>query len=98
MARALLHDAELYIFDEATSNIDIESEAIILDVMEKMSQDNIVILVSHRLYAGKNARKIYVLDKGKLVEEGNFEELISKDGIYNHMWKSQKRFEEGGSI
>ena len=98
LARALLHDAELYIFDEATSNIDIESEAIILDVMEKMSQDNIVILVSHRLYAGKNARKIYVLDKGKLVEEGNFEELISKDGIYNHMWKSQKRFEEGGSI
>ncbi|HPM09283.1 MAG TPA: ABC transporter ATP-binding protein/permease [Paludibacter sp.] len=98
LARALLHDAELYIFDEATSNIDIESEAIILDIMEKMSQDNIVILVSHRLYAGKNARKIYVLDKGRLVEEGNFEELIGRDGIYNRMWKSQKRFEEGGSI
>lgn len=98
LARALLHDAKLYIFDEATSNIDVESEAIILDVMEKISQDNIVILVSHRLYAGKNARKIYVLDKGKLVEEGNFEELIGKDGIYNRMWESQKRFEEGGRI
>lgn len=98
LARALLHDAELYIFDEATSNIDVESEAIILDVMEKMSQDNIVILVSHRLYAGKNARKIYVLDKGRLVEKGSFKELIGKDGIYNRMWESQKRFEEGAAI
>jgi ATP-binding cassette subfamily C protein len=95
LARAILHNAEVYVFDEATSNIDVESEAVILEVMEKISEDNIVILVSHRLYAGKNARKIYVLDEGKIVEEGTFEELILKNGIYKKMWQSQERFEKG---
>jgi ATP-binding cassette subfamily C protein len=95
LARAILRNAEVYVFDEATSNIDVESEAVILEVMEKMSEDKIVILVSHRLYAGKNARKIYVLDEGKIVEEGTFEELILKSGIYKKMWQSQERFEKG---
>lgn len=98
LARAILHNAEVYIFDEATSNIDIDSEAIILKVMEKMSEDKIVILVSHRLHAGKNARNIYVLDEGKLVEKGNFEQLINREGLYKQMWQSQKRFEEGAVI
>lgn len=94
LARAILHDAKVYVFDEATSNIDVESEAIILEVIEKMSKDSIVILVSHRLYAGKNARKIYVLDEGRIVEKGTFKELIRQNGIYKKMWKTQQRFEE----
>ncbi|HHW94665.1 MAG TPA: ABC transporter ATP-binding protein/permease [Mogibacterium sp.] len=94
LARAILHDAKVYVFDEVTSNIDVESEAIILEVMEKMSKDSIVILVSHRLYAGKNARKIYVLDEGRIVEKGTFKELIRQNGIYKKMWETQQRFEE----
>jgi len=93
LARAILHDAQVYVFDEAGSNIDVESEAIILQVMEEMAKENIVILVSHRLYAGRNAKNIYVLDDGKLVEEGTFEQLINQRGVYQQMWQSQKRFE-----
>ncbi|HHT23946.1 MAG TPA: ATP-binding cassette domain-containing protein, partial [Clostridiaceae bacterium] len=93
LARAILHDAQVYVFDEASSNIDVESEAIILQVMEKIAKENIVILVSHRLYAGKKAKHIYVLDDGKLVEEGNFEQLINQQGVYHQLWQGQKRFE-----
>ena len=93
LARAILHDAQVYVFDEASSNIDVESEAIILQVMEEIAKENIVILVSHRLYAGKNAKNIYVLDDGKLVEKGNFEQLINRQGVYQQMWQGQKRFE-----
>lgn len=95
LARAILHEARLYVFDEATSNIDVESEAIILDVMEKMSENKIVILVSHRLYAARNARHIYVFDEGRIVEEGRFEELIDRRGLYQRMWQSQERLEKG---
>ncbi len=98
LARAILHEAKLYVFDEATSNIDVESEAIILDVMEKMSEDNMVILVSHRLYAARNARNIYVLDEGRLVEEGCFEELIDQRGLYQRMWQSQNQLEKGARV
>lgn len=95
LARAILHQAKVYVFDEASSNIDVESEAIILEVMNEIAQDNIVILVSHRLYASKNAKKIYVLEEGKLVEEGEFNQLIQKNGLYQHMWQGQARFENG---
>lgn len=98
LARAILHDAKAYIFDEATSNIDAESEAIILKVMEKIAEKHIVILVSHRLYAGKNARHIYVLDEGRIVEEGSFKDLINLEGIYKEMWISQERFEKGAVL
>lgn len=58
-----------------------------------MAQDHIVILVSHRLYAGKDAEKIYVLDDGKIVEEGTFEELLERGGVYRQLWQAQARFE-----
>ncbi|HHW93368.1 MAG TPA: ABC transporter ATP-binding protein/permease [Clostridiaceae bacterium] len=93
LARALLRNARVYVFDEATSNIDIESESVILKVMKDMAQDHIVILVSHRLYAGKDADKIYVLDDGKITEEGTFEELLARNGIYRQLWQAQARFE-----
>ena len=93
LARALLRNAKVYVFDEATSNIDIESESVILQVMKNMAQDHVVILVSHRLYAGKDAEKIYVLDDGKIVEKGTFEELLERDGVYRQLWRAQARFE-----
>ena len=89
LARAMLHDAKVYVLDEASSNIDAESEAVILQVIENMAKDKIVILVSHRLYAGKNAKNIYVLDDGKLVEEGHFTELVKGEGIYQKMWQAR---------
>lgn len=98
LARAMLHDAKVYVLDEASSNIDAESEAVILQVIENMAKDKIVILVSHRLYAGKNAKNIYVLDDGKLVEEGHFTELVKGEGIYQKMWQAQERLEQGLSL
>ncbi len=97
LARALLRNAKVYVFDEATSNIDIGSESVILDVMKDMAQEHNVILVSHRLYAGKDAKKIYVLDDGKIAEEGTFKELLERDGVYRQLWQAQARFEEVSS-
>lgn len=93
LARAILRDAKVYVFDEATSNIDIGSEAVILQVMKDLAKDHIVILVSHRLYAGKDAKRIYVLDDGKIIQEGTFEQLVKSDGVYRQMWQAQARFE-----
>jgi len=95
LARAILHDAKVYVLDEASSNIDAESEAVILQVIEEMAKEKIVILVSHRLYAGKNAKNIYVLDEGRLVEEGRFTDLVKGEGIYQRMWQAQDRLERG---
>ncbi len=95
LARAILRDAKVYVLDEASSNIDAESEAVILQVIEEMAKEKIVILVSHRLYAGKNAKNIYVLDEGRLVEEGRFTDLVKGEGIYQRMWQAQDRLERG---
>ncbi len=71
LARALLYDASVYIFDEATSNIDIESEEIILNIIYSLSKEKTVIYISHRLPAIKNADCIYVMDKGKVIDVGS---------------------------
>lgn len=97
LARAILHDAKVYVLDEASSNIDPESEAIILQVIEEMAKEKIVILVSHRLQASKNAKKIYVLQDGNLVEEGSFEQLMQNKGVYQQMWQAQMLLENSDS-
>ena len=93
LARALLYDASVYIFDEATSNIDIESEEIILNIIYSLSKEKTVIYISHRLPAIKNADCIYVMDKGKVIENGKHDELYAKKELYYNMYKHQDELE-----
>ena len=93
LARALLYDASVYIFDEATSNIDIESEEIILNIIYSLSKEKTVIYISHRLPAIKNADCIYVMDKGKIIESGEHIKLYAKKGLYYEMYRHQEELE-----
>lgn len=93
LARAVLSDRDIYIFDEATSNVDVESEEIILDAINKLAKEKTVIVISHRLANVKNADVIYVLDNGEIVESGNHIELIKKENHYFNMIKEQEFLE-----
>lgn len=93
LARALLQDAPVYIFDEATSNIDVESEESILQVMQELAQKKTVIMVSHRLANTVHADKILVLEQGVLAETGTHKELMACKGVYAAMYTAQKKLE-----
>ena len=96
LAVNLLADKSVYIFDEATSNIDGESEALIMDGVRKLSRRAAVVLISHRMANVTCADNIYVLDGGKVAESGTHEELMEKGGVYAGLYKTQKALEEGG--
>lgn len=97
LARALLHDTPIYIFDEATSNIDAESEEQIMEVIRELSQNHCVLLISHRLANVVDSRNIYVLSSGRLAEEGTHNELMEKKGIYAALYSEQNILESYGS-
>ena len=94
LARALLHNAALYIFDEATSNIDVESEEIILQFIQQFKQQKTIVMISHRLANAVNADCINVLEQGKLIEQGTHKELMEKQGAYAEMFQQQKDLEQ----
>ena len=94
LARALLHNADLYIFDEATSNIDVESEEIILQFIQQLKQHKTIVMVSHRLANAVNADQIYVLQNGVLAENGNHQTLMAANGIYAEMFNQQQNLEQ----
>jgi len=96
LARAILHDAKIYIFDEATSNIDIESEEIILDEIKKLSKTKTVIMITHRLMNVKDADIICCLDNGHITGTGTHDELLSDCDSYRKLWNTQKELEEFG--
>ena len=89
LARALLHDSPVYIFDEATSNIDVESENDIMREIHKLAETKTVILISHRLANVVDADNIYVLDLGSVAESGTHAELMEKNGTYAAMFRRQ---------
>ena len=93
LARALLHDSSVYIFDEATSNIDVESENEIMREIHALAKRRTVILISHRLANVVCADKIYVLDQGSIVESGNHSELLAENGSYAKLWNTQQELE-----
>lgn len=93
LARAILSNREVMIFDEATSNVDVESEEMIWDSINKLAKEKTVIVISHRLANVVNADKIYVMDKGELIEEGTHEELMKRNNKYFEMIKSQEELE-----
>ena len=93
LARALLHNSPVYIFDEATSNIDVESENDIMRQIHALAKTKTVILISHRLVNVVQADCIYVLEKGSLVEQGNHESLLAENGVYAKLWNAQQSLE-----
>lgn len=93
MARAILHDSDVYVFDEATSNVDVESENKIMEVVDKLSKTKTVIVIYHRLANVKNADNIIVLKDGIICEQGNHNMLIEKNGHYARLYNTQKKLE-----
>ena len=94
MARALLKDSGVYIFDEATSNIDIESEEMIMSIIRELAKTNSVLLISHRLANVVNSDDIYMLKDGNIVESGTHDELIANEKAYADMYESQMKLEK----
>jgi ABC-type transport system involved in cytochrome bd biosynthesis fused ATPase/permease subunit len=96
LARALLHDSPVYIFDEATSNIDVESENDIMREIHKLAETKTVILISHRLVNVAGADRIYVLESGAVAESGSHEALLLNGGLYAKLWTAQQGLENYG--
>ena len=96
IARALLHDSPVYIFDEATSNIDAESEEIIMEVIKKLAKKKTVILISHRLANAVLADDIYVLEHGKIAGHGGHKTLMEQKGLYASLFNTQQSLENYG--
>lgn len=96
LARALLHDSPVYIFDEATSNIDVESENDIMELIHRLAETKTVILIAHRLANVVKADRIYVLESGKVAQSGTHESLLEHPGPYERLWNAQQSLEHYG--
>ncbi len=96
LARALLHDSPVYIFDEATSNIDVESENDVMREIYRLAAHRTVILISHRLANVTKANRIYVLDGGRIAESGTHASLLERGGAYRRLWDAQQALENYG--
>ena len=93
LARALLHDSAVYVFDEATSNVDAESEEMIMDVVKNLAKKKTVIVISHKLSNITGASCIYMLDGGRVIESGTHDALIKPKGAYAAMYGEQRKLE-----
>ena len=93
LARALLHDTPVYIFDEATSNIDVESEEMIMEVIRELAKTRTVLLISHRLANVVTSDCIYMMVQGEIREAGTHQELMQKNGSYQKLFESQQKLE-----
>jgi len=89
IARAVLKDAPILVFDEATSNVDNETEAALQRSIERISSDRTTIIIAHRLSTVRNADKIAVLESGQITELGTHENLVDSDGLYSRLWSVQ---------
>lgn len=96
VARAILQDSAIYIFDEASSNIDVESENAVMNQIYELAKTKTVLLISHRLANAATADHIGVMVAGEIVEEGDQEQLLARDGYYARLWRTQKELEEVG--
>ncbi len=101
LARALLHDSPVYIFDESTSNIDVESENDMMQQIYRLAKTKTVLMISHRLANVVGADRIYVLSQGEIAESGTHQELLNRNGVYAQLWTTQQELEnytKGGTV
>ena len=96
LARAMLHDSPVYIFDEATSNIDIESEETILSLIRGLAKTKTVVMISHRLANVTDTDCIYVMQNGTVTESGRHAELLNRNSVYANLWRVQAELEAYG--
>ncbi len=94
IARALLVDPRILILDDALSSIDTQTEKIILDHLDKIMENRTSIIITHRFNALSRVDKIFVIDEGKIVQEGIHADLILEDGVYRELWEHQQLSEE----
>lgn len=87
--RAMVQDPKIIVLDEATSSVDTETEELIQNAISQLMKDRTAIVIAHRLSTIQKAHKIIVLDKGQIMEEGNHEELLEKDGFYANLYRMQ---------
>jgi subfamily B ATP-binding cassette protein MsbA len=96
IARAILRNPRILILDEATSSLDMESERLVQDALEKLIKNRTTFIIAHRLSTVQIADRILVFDKGRIIEEGSHKELIAKDGLYKRLYDMQFRDDEIG--
>jgi ABC-type multidrug transport system fused ATPase/permease subunit len=89
IARALLVDPRILILDEATSSVDTMTEALIQEALQRLLAGRTAIVIAHRLSTVRNAYRIYVIDEGKVVEEGSHEALLEQGGLYRDLYERQ---------
>lgn len=90
LARAFLKETQFYIMDESTSNLDFATENIIFDMIYNKFKNKTMLIIAHRLSTIKHCDKIIVLNEGKIVEQGNHQELIEQKGYYYELWEMQQ--------
>ena len=89
IARAIIKNPQILIFDDCLSAVDTETEEIILNNLKKVSKDKTTIIISHRVSSAKNADQIIVLDKGKIIQQGNHDSLVNQEGFYQDLYNQQ---------
>lgn len=94
LARAMLHDSPVYIFDEATSNVDVESENEIMEEIQQLAKTKTVILITHRLANAQGTDGICAMENGAVKEFGTHAELLAKGGVYAQLWNTQQNLEQ----
>ena len=93
MARALLHDTPIYLFDEATSNVDAESENDIMQAIHSLAGKKTIILISHRLANVVHSDCIYAMSNGRVIEQGTHADLLAQQGAYSRLYLAQRQLE-----
>jgi len=89
IARALIKQAKIYLFDDCLSAVDTETEEVILENIKKLTAHKTSLIVSHRISTIKHADRIIVIEDGKIVQEGTHAELVEKEGFYKHLYHEQ---------